>query len=86
MKSTDFIVARHDFQQCRFIETATPDAAQLPEGALLIEVNRFAFTANNVTYALLGDELKYWGAVSGAGWFRQHPGVGLWRGNRLAAS
>jgi hypothetical protein len=60
MKSTDFIVARHDFQQCRFIETATPDAVQLPEGALLLEVNRFAFTANNVTYALLGDELKYW--------------------------
>jgi Protein of unknown function (DUF2855) len=60
MKSTDFIVARHDFQQCKFIETAIPDAAQLPEGALLIKVDRFAFTANNVTYAMLGDELKYW--------------------------
>jgi hypothetical protein len=60
MKSTDFIVARDDFQHCKFIETAIPDAAQLPEGALLIKVDRFAFTANNVTYAVLGDELKYW--------------------------
>ena len=25
MKSTDFVVARHDFQQCKFIETAIPD-------------------------------------------------------------
>ena len=60
MKSTDFIVARHDLQQCKFIETAIPDAAGLPEGALLIKVDRFAFTANNITYAVLGDELKYW--------------------------
>ncbi|HEY0910478.1 MAG TPA: DUF2855 family protein [Bradyrhizobium sp.] len=60
MNSTDFIVARDDFQHCKFIETAIPDAAQLPEGALLIKVDRFAFTANNITYAVLGDELKYW--------------------------
>ena len=60
MKSTDFIVARHDLQQCKFIETAIPNAAGLPEGALLIKVDRFAFTANNITYAVLGDELKYW--------------------------
>jgi hypothetical protein len=60
MKSTDFVVARHDFQQCKFIETAIPDAARLPGGALLIKVDRFAFTANNITYAVLGDELKYW--------------------------
>jgi hypothetical protein len=60
MKSTDLIVARDDLQQCKFIETAIPDAAELPGGALLIKVDRFAFTANNITYAVLGDELKYW--------------------------
>jgi hypothetical protein len=27
---------------------------------LLIRVDRFALTANNITYAVLGDELKYW--------------------------
>ena len=28
MKSTDFIVARDDLQQCKFIETELPDAAR----------------------------------------------------------
>jgi hypothetical protein len=60
MNSTDFIVARDDFQHCKFIETTIPDATQLPDNALLIKVDRFAFTANNITYAVLGDELKYW--------------------------
>ena len=60
MKSNDFIVARHDLQQCKFIETQLPDAAALPEDALLIKIERFAFTANNITYAVLGDQLKYW--------------------------
>lgn len=60
MKSTDFTVARHDLQQCKVIETQLPDAAALPDDALLIRIDRFAFTANNITYAVLGDQLKYW--------------------------
>ncbi|HWN77244.1 MAG TPA: DUF2855 domain-containing protein, partial [Bradyrhizobium sp.] len=54
MKSTDFIVARQDLQQCKFIESELPDAAALPDEALLIKIDRFAFTANNITYAVLG--------------------------------
>lgn len=60
MKSTDFVVARNDLQQCKFIETQLPDAAALPDDALLVKVDRFAFTANNITYAVLGEQLKYW--------------------------
>jgi hypothetical protein len=60
MNSTDFVVARNDLQQCKTIETRLPDANQLPDGALLVRINRFAFTANNITYAVLGDQLKYW--------------------------
>lgn len=60
MRSTDFIVARHDLQDCKFIETQLPEAAALPDGGLLIKVDRFAFTANNITYAELGDQLRYW--------------------------
>ena len=59
-KSTDFVVARDDMQQCKVIETELPDAAALPDDALLVSVERFAFTANNITYAVLGDALKYW--------------------------
>jgi hypothetical protein len=60
MTSTDFVVARNDLQHCKMIETHLPDAAALPDDALLLKVTRFALTANNITYAVLGDELKYW--------------------------
>src|SRR6267143_6867437 len=60
MPSTDFVVARNDLQQCKSIETQLPDAATLPDDALLVKVTKFAFTANNITYAVLGDHLKYW--------------------------
>src|ERR1700730_3643118 len=60
MTSTAFIVARDAFQECKFIETNLPEANSLPDEALLVKVERFAFTANNITYATLGDQLKYW--------------------------
>jgi hypothetical protein len=60
MNSTDFIVARDDLQACKTIQTHIPDADALPGESLLVRVDRFAFTANNITYAVLGDELKYW--------------------------
>jgi hypothetical protein len=60
MKSIDFVVARDDLQQCKTIATELPDADALPADALLVRVDRFAFTANNITYAILGDQLKYW--------------------------
>ncbi|WP_338692384.1 DUF2855 family protein [Bradyrhizobium sp. 26S5] len=60
MNSTDFIVIRNDLQQCKVIETELPEAAALPADALLVKVTRFAFTANNITYAVIGEQLKYW--------------------------
>ncbi|MBR0935367.1 DUF2855 family protein [Bradyrhizobium jicamae] len=60
MNSTDFIVIRDDLQQCKVIETQLPDAAALPADTLLVKVVRFALTANNITYAVVGDRLKYW--------------------------
>ena len=59
MKSADFVVARGDLQRCKLIEMQLPDPEQLPDEALLVKVSRFAFTANNITYAVLGDQLKY---------------------------
>jgi hypothetical protein len=60
MQATDFVVVRNDLQQCKVIERPLPDAAALPDDALIVKVTRFAFTANNITYAVLGDRLKYW--------------------------
>jgi Protein of unknown function (DUF2855) len=94
MKSTDFIVARDDLQQCKLIEMPLPESAQLPDDALLIKIDRFAFTANNITYAMLGDQLKYWQLFPAPDNFgnipvwgfgeviaSQHPGVAI--GERL---
>ena len=47
MQSTDFVVARNDLQRCKLIETQLPDAATLPDEALLVKVTRFALTANS---------------------------------------
>ena len=58
MIATKFVVSRRDLQQCRIDELQMPE--RLPDEALLVKVNRFAFTANNITYAVLGDHLKYW--------------------------
>jgi hypothetical protein len=60
MTATDFIVARDDFENCKTIATELPVADVLPQDALLVKVDRFAFTANNITYAVMGEELKYW--------------------------
>ena len=60
MNLTAFVVARDDLRQGKIVETELPDASRLPDESLLVKVDRFAFTANNITYAVLGDQLKYW--------------------------
>ncbi len=34
--------------------------AALPPGQVRVRIDKFAFTSNNVTYAALGDAMKYW--------------------------
>jgi hypothetical protein len=60
MNLTAFVVARDDLKQGRIVETELPDVSRLSDESLLVKVDRFAFTANNITYAVLGDQLKYW--------------------------
>jgi Protein of unknown function (DUF2855) len=60
MQATEFVVAKNDLKQCRMIEARLADADALSSEALLVKVDRFAFTANNITYAMTGDQLKYW--------------------------
>jgi hypothetical protein len=35
-------------------------ASPLAEGEILVKVERFALTANNITYAVIGDQFGYW--------------------------
>ena len=53
----DFLVATDDLRRFRFADEEAPEPA---EGEALLRVESFGLTSNNVTYALLGDELDYW--------------------------
>ncbi|BAL89560.1 hypothetical protein AMIS_43400 [Actinoplanes missouriensis 431] len=56
-ESWTFAVARDDLGRTTLIDTATPELA---EGEALLRVDRVGMTANNVTYAVLGDAMRYW--------------------------
>jgi hypothetical protein len=63
-----FEVRRDDLHQCRFTTDALPDLA--PDEVLL-RLDVFAFTANNVTYAVFGEMMRYWDFFpTTAGWGR----------------
>jgi hypothetical protein len=51
-------VRRDDFSVTRISEEPLP--AQLAPGQVLLSVDRFALTANNITYCQVGEELGYW--------------------------
>jgi hypothetical protein len=53
----DFVVNKSNWKQHRFDDTPVPELA---DGQVLFRVDRFAFTANNITYAVAGDSLRYW--------------------------
>jgi NADPH:quinone reductase-like Zn-dependent oxidoreductase len=57
MTGLDFLVKRDDWSRTRFAEAPLPE---LGPGRVLFRVDRFALTANNVTYAVAGDLLGYW--------------------------
>jgi NADPH:quinone reductase-like Zn-dependent oxidoreductase len=54
---TDLLVRRDDLRVCRVAETAAPE---LEPGQVLLRVDAFGLTANNVTYAVFGEAMSYW--------------------------
>lgn len=54
-----FDVAKSDLRRWKWRETAVPAADALTPGQVLVAVTKFAFTANNMTYAHLGSPLAY---------------------------
>jgi len=57
MADVVFEVRRGSFAETRFVEAPLPALAR---GQVRFRVDRFALTANNVSYALTGDALGYW--------------------------
>jgi hypothetical protein len=55
--ATALVVRRDDLLDCRLAEVERPP---LGAGDVELSVDRFAFTANNVTYGSLGEAFAYW--------------------------
>jgi len=53
----EFQTNKSNLTQGRIVETP-PNS--ISDGEVLVKVDRFAFTANNITYAVAGDFLRYW--------------------------
>lgn len=58
MEKTEFLVNRKDIGLTQVKRSEL--SADLNDGEVLLKVDRFSFTANNITYASMGDALQYW--------------------------
>lgn len=57
----EFQVLRNHFSRHRLITSpATEDMPSPGAGEIVVRIERFSFTANNITYAAAGDQLGYW--------------------------
>ncbi|MBX3024613.1 DUF2855 family protein [bacterium] len=67
----DFVVNRSDLRQCAVEPGRVAGDTALATGQILLRIDRFAFTANNVTYGAVGDMIGYWDFFPArAGWGR----------------
>ncbi len=55
---TDFLVKKADLKETRFISST--EITTLKADEILLKIEHFAFTSNNVTYAAFGDAMNYW--------------------------
>ena len=58
MTNDHYLVHKTDFQR---LERVSTSATALAAGAVRVRIDQFAFTANNITYAVFGDAMRYWG-------------------------
>jgi len=55
----EFQISKSDFSQVRVIETDLNDQ-ELQDGQILVQVEQFAYTTNNISYAIAGERFGYW--------------------------
>lgn len=60
LETIDFIVNRQNLRDCRFVSRKALGINDLRPGQVLVKIDKFAFTANNVTYAAFGEAMSYW--------------------------
>jgi hypothetical protein len=59
-RTADFLVDRRDLRRCTVEDGPGPEDLALAPGQILLGIDAFALTANNVTYAVFGDAMGYW--------------------------
>ena len=57
MALTEIWVDRSDYRRTKVIHGEVPQSS---DGQIVVAIDKFALTANNVTYAASGDLLGYW--------------------------
>ena len=79
----DFTVRRDALSQVRWAEAQTRPDQALGPGEVLLRIERYGLSANNITYALVGELMRYWD------FFPAEPGWGripVWGYAQVAAS
>jgi NADPH:quinone reductase-like Zn-dependent oxidoreductase len=80
MDAWDFVVSKTDLRQAEVLPAPPPELA---EGQARLAVERFALTANNITYAVFGQAMRYWDFFPGPEGFGRVP---VWGHARVEAS
>ncbi|XOV85615.1 MAG: DUF2855 family protein [bacterium] len=82
-QNIQMLVNKNDLSTFKFEHSAGLTAADLSAGQVLLEVENFALTANNITYAVAGDSMGYWQFFPAApDWGR----IPVWGFARVSAS
>ena len=69
IKALDFAVKLDNLTETRLVEKSY--STDLAPGQVLLEIEEFSFTSNNITYGVVGDKMNYWA------FFPTTPGYGI---------
>jgi hypothetical protein len=56
---SEFQVSKNNYVECRVIDNDLSNK-RLADGEVLVKVDKFALTANNITYAVVAEKIGYW--------------------------
>ncbi len=59
-QARDFLINRHKLSEIELVAGTVDESTALGEGEATIRVDKFGLTANNITYAVIGEQFGYW--------------------------
>jgi hypothetical protein len=69
MKGTALLVNKKDLRDCRIVDVEIPGREELRDNEVVLALTCFSFTSNNITYAAVGETMRYWDFFPAeAGW------------------